>query len=159
MADKSLNLSNRDEGWAGLLEGASRDHYFRSDRQRSLCGGVIVLSSTGALTESGGNKSCCRACNDLHATEVKRIAALHLAHHEGQSGWEPRGGKHKRHFFAPAEDPQAIRTSLCCNVILLRSLRWLQPGYEFHQRKCSACWRIARRGVMFEPQRSPPGRA
>lgn len=159
MADNSLKLLRPDEGWAGSREGASRDHYFRSDRRRSLCGGVIVLAAIGALTKIGGNKSCCRACNNLHSAELKRIAALGPAGPDELPGWEPRGGTQKRHFFGLAEGPHSIRKSLCRNAILLRSLHGLQPGYELHQARCSACLRIARRGVIFDPPRLPPGRA
>lgn len=158
MANKLLNLSRRDEGWAGLMEGADRDHYFRSDRRRSLCGGVVVLSAIGALTESGGKMSCCRACNDRHLAELERIAALEPARCEVHPGWEPRGGKQKRHFFGEAAVPGAIRTSLCNNAILLHSLRGLRPGYEVREHNCSTCWNMARRGVLFVPLKRPPTR-
>ena len=149
-SDMTYSLLNlrRNEGWAGLAEGARRDHYFRSDRQHSLCGGVIVLSAIGALTPIGGNKSCCRSCNDLHASAMKRIAALLPERPEEQPGWVPRGGTQKRHFFGLAASPQAVRTSLCRNAILLRSINNLRPGYDFNRHNCFACWQISRRGVV-----------
>lgn len=158
MAEKLLILSHRDEGWAGLQEGASQDHFFRSDRLRSLCGRVVVLSSIGPLTESGGNKSCCRACNDLHSAEMRRFASLRPACPHERHGWEPRDGTKKRHFFGLAAGPKAIRASLCRNAILVRSVHRLQPGYEFGQYRCSGCRQIALRSVIVDPSRLPPGK-
>lgn len=142
----------RDEGWAGLLEGADRDHYFRSDRQRSLCGQVVVLSSVGALTKDGGNKSCCRACKDLHLAQLSRLTAQASAANREQPCWEPRGGKNKRHCFSLPGTPTGIMRSLCGNAILLPSLQSLLPGLAMRvdQLVCPSCTHLARRDVIFD---------
>lgn len=136
-------VAPRDSGWAGLLEGASKQHYFDKNLRRSLCGKVSILSAIGSLTEIGGDKSCCRGC--MVQFESHRSTKI-----IEDGGWEPRGGTHKRHCYVRTDAP-GPRTSLCGNAILLPELGYVSPGIglDFDESECPACTFLVRQQIVF----------